>query len=85
MRLTLRTLLAYIDDTLDAPTARDIGQKVEESDYAQDLIERIRRVIRTRRLSAPRPLSETVARPGLAYRPTTLSCSPLNRSRGALG
>ncbi len=60
MRLTLRTLLAYIDDTLDAQTARDIGQKVDESDFAQDLIERIRRVIRTRRLSAPRPLSTTV-------------------------
>ena len=60
MRLTLRTLLAYMDDTLDAQTAREIGQKIEESDFAQDLIERIRRVVRRRRLSAPRPLSQTV-------------------------
>src|SRR5437870_8277747 len=53
MRLTLRTLLAYLDDTLEPAQAKLIGQKVAESDTAQELIERIRQVTRTRRLTAP--------------------------------
>ena len=53
MRLTLRTLLAYLDDTLEAQQAREIGQKVAESPPARELIERIRQVMRRRRLSAP--------------------------------
>ncbi len=53
MRLTLRTLLAYIDDTLEPQQAREIGQKVAESPPARELIERIRQVVRRRRLSAP--------------------------------
>ena len=53
MRLTLRTLLAYLDDTLEAHQAREIGQKVAESPPARELIERIRQVMRRRRLSAP--------------------------------
>ena len=32
MRLTLRTLLAYLDDTLDPSEARMIGEKVAESE-----------------------------------------------------
>src|SRR5947209_12569946 len=53
MRLTLRTLLAYLDDTLEPAQAKLIGQKVAESDTAQELIERIKQVTRTRRLTAP--------------------------------
>jgi hypothetical protein len=45
-RLTLRTLLAYIDDTLDARQARNLGRKVAESPSARDLIDRIKRVTR---------------------------------------
>jgi hypothetical protein len=37
MRLTLLTLLAYLDDTLDASEIKEIGQKVAESDAAQEL------------------------------------------------
>lgn len=54
LRLTLRTLLAYLDDTLEPGQARDIGKKVAESDVAQQTVERIKTVTRRRRLSAPR-------------------------------
>lgn len=53
MRLTLRTLLAYLDDTLDPGEIREIGQKVAESDAAQELIARIKQVTRRRRLTTP--------------------------------
>ncbi|MCI0639911.1 MAG: hypothetical protein L0Y72_19380 [Gemmataceae bacterium] len=53
MRLTLRTLLAYIDDTLEPAQAKVIGQKVAESESAQELIEKIRQVTRRRRLTTP--------------------------------
>jgi hypothetical protein len=53
MRLTLRTLLAYIDDTLDPIQAREIGRKVAESDVAQELIDRIKAVTRRRGLTVP--------------------------------
>jgi hypothetical protein len=53
MRLTLRTLLAYLDDTLPAEEAKLIGQKVGESETAQQLIETISRVTRRRALSTP--------------------------------
>ncbi|QEL13608.1 HEAT repeat domain-containing protein [Limnoglobus roseus] len=53
MRLTLRTLLAYLDDTLPGEEAKLIGQKVAESPAAQDLIETIKKVTRRRRLSTP--------------------------------
>lgn len=58
MRLTLRTLLAYLDDTLDAEQAKAIGQKVAESEVAQELIERIKRVTRRRSLASPPVLGE---------------------------
>jgi len=60
VRLTLRTLLAYLDDTLDANEIRTIGQKVAESDAAQELIARIKSVTRRRRLTTP-PSSGTGA------------------------
>ena len=53
MRLTLRTLLAYLDDTLEAGEIKQIGQKVAESDTAQELIARIKQVTRRRRLTTP--------------------------------
>jgi hypothetical protein len=57
MRLTLRTLLAYLDDTLEPAEIKQIGQKVAESETAQALIARIKQVSRRRRLSAPPPVS----------------------------
>src|SRR5436305_12838944 len=53
MRLTLRTLLAYLDDTLPPDQAREIGQKVAESHVAQELMERIKKVTRRRGLTIP--------------------------------
>jgi hypothetical protein len=53
MRLTLRTLLAYLDDMLEPSQAAVIGQKVAESETARDLIARIRQVTRRRRLTIP--------------------------------
>lgn len=53
MRLTLRTLLAYLDDTLDPAQAKVIGQKLAESPSALELVERIRKVTRRRGLSTP--------------------------------
>src|SRR5271170_5767987 len=53
MRLTMRTLLAYLDDTLPPNEIKAIGQKVAESDTAQELIERIKQVTRRRRLTTP--------------------------------
>jgi hypothetical protein len=53
VRLTLRTLLAYLDDTLEPSEAKVIGQKVAESDTAQELIGRIKQVTRRRRLTIP--------------------------------
>src|SRR3954447_22160330 len=53
MRLTLRTLLAYLDDTLEPTEIKTIGQKVAESDSAQELIARIKQVTRRRRLTTP--------------------------------
>ncbi len=53
MRLTLRTLLAYLDDTLDPSEIKEIGQKVADSEQAQELIARIKQVTRRRRLTTP--------------------------------
>jgi hypothetical protein len=53
VRLTLRTLLAYLDDTLEPAKAKAIGQKIAESPTAQELINRIREVVRRRRLTVP--------------------------------
>jgi hypothetical protein len=53
LRLTLRTLLAYLDDTLQPTEIKAIGQKVAESDAAQELVDRIKAVTRRRRLTIP--------------------------------
>ena len=41
MRLTLRTLLAYLDDRLPPGNARELGQKISQSPFASDLVTRI--------------------------------------------
>lgn len=53
MRLTLRTLLAYLDDLLEPSQAKELGAKVQESEFAAELVMKIRDVIRKRRLTAP--------------------------------
>ena len=53
MRLTLRTLLAWMDDTLDPDQVREIGKQVAESPFARELSDRINRVTRQRRLTVP--------------------------------
>jgi hypothetical protein len=53
MRLTLRTLLAYMDDRLPPANAKELGQKVANSPFATELVERIREVKRRRRLAMP--------------------------------
>ncbi len=59
MRLTLRTLLAYLDDILEPAQTNEIGSKLAESSFAKLLSNRIRDVMRRRRLGAP-ALGETV-------------------------
>lgn len=60
-RLTLRTLLAYIDDTLDPLEAHSLGKKVAESDEARELVDRIKKVTRRRGLAAPASDDEEAA------------------------
>jgi hypothetical protein len=68
MRLTLRTLLAYLDDTLDPAEIKQIGLKVAESDAAQELIARIKQVTRRRRLTTP-----PATGPGAKFDPNTIA------------
>lgn len=53
MRLTLRTLLAYLDDLLEPAQTKELGAKIQESEMATELVAKIREVIRKRRLTAP--------------------------------
>ncbi|WP_437185671.1 hypothetical protein SH668x_002784 [Planctomicrobium sp. SH668] len=53
MRLTLRTILAYLDDVLEPAQAREIGEKIAESPDAVALMNRLKDVIRRRRIGAP--------------------------------
>lgn len=58
MRLTLRTLLAYLDDLLEPSQAKQIGIKLRESPDAQSQMARIKEVVRRRRLTPPPPEGE---------------------------
>lgn len=53
MRLTLRTLMAWMDDTLPPKDVRRIGRQLERSKFSRQLSDRIRRVVRQRRLTVP--------------------------------
>jgi len=54
MRLTLRTLLAYLNDVLTPEEAEQLKHRIEESEFASTLVQRIRHVLRRLRLSAPK-------------------------------
>lgn len=53
LRLTLRTLLAYLDDVLEPSHTREIGARIQETPYASQLVDRIQEVLRRRRVAAP--------------------------------
>lgn len=60
MRLTLRTLLAYLDDRLSPANARELGQKISASPFARELAERIKGVVRKRRLAKSEPGQKSI-------------------------
>lgn len=59
MRLTLRTLLAYLDNVLDSQVEEVLAEKVRTSEFASSLVQRIQSCLRQSRLSAPDPRSES--------------------------
>ncbi len=81
-RLTLRTLLAYIDDTLGPVETRTLGRKVAASEEARELVERIKKVTRRRGLRTPAPnVDDEVADPNTVaeYLDNTLDSTTLKQ------
>ncbi len=69
MRLTLRTLLAYLDNVpLDAREAEELAKKIDESEFVRNLVQRIRTSVSRPRLSAPK-----VDGQGLGHDPNTVA------------
>lgn len=54
MRLTLRTMLAYLDEQLEPPQMEEIGHKIRESGVASGMIDRVRTSMRKHRMEAPK-------------------------------
>jgi hypothetical protein len=61
MRLTLRTLLAHLDKTLEAADDATIAAKLRESEFAATLVRRISACIASEQLNAPSPVSTSTA------------------------
>ena len=68
MRLTLRTLLAYMDEILEPADREELAKKVESSEFAHDLIHRTKDTMRRLRLSAPQ-----VVGTGIGLDPNTVA------------
>lgn len=68
MRLTLRTLLAYLDNILDEKDAAELRQKIEDSDFAKGLVQRIQSASARTRLGAP-----SVTGKGMGMDPNTVA------------
>lgn len=56
MKLTLRTLIAFLDGTIDEDSAAELRKKIKETPPIQDLIKRIRDVVAQAQLPAPKPM-----------------------------
>jgi hypothetical protein len=68
MRLTLRTLLAYLDDILDPADAEALRQKIEQSEFATGLVHRVRSATHRLRLGVP-----TLHGKGMGLDPNTVA------------
>lgn len=68
MRLTLRALIAYLDQSLEPADAKSIGDQIAASEAATNLMHRVRDVMHRLRLGAPKLLGK-----GLGHDPNSIS------------